>query len=83
VSVGDLIEELRECTTARTRWWAIKIDGYFYYGEVIDRDAGVPGFGFDLFETKEGAEERIREIFETDIERIPYEIVEICWTECK
>lgn len=79
----DLVEELQECTTSRKRWWAIKLDGYFY-GEVINPEDGIAGFDFALFDSEEGAHERVREVFEADdLERLPYEIVEIQWKECK
>jgi len=73
----DLADEFIECTTTRTRWWAVKFEGGAYFGDVIDDNPG--GFDLKLFKNALGARCAALEFLEC--EDIPFEVVEINWSE--
>ena len=72
-----LQEELKEVATTRRRWWVVKFDEGLY-GEVVDEDAD-EGFDLKLFSTKKSARAAALAFLEGD--DIPFEVVEICWSE--
>lgn len=77
--MDDLLEELREVTTTRRKWWVVKFkDGYYgeHFQEVDDE-----GFSMALYSTKALAEQAARDFL--DGEDFPFEVVEICFSEVR